>query len=179
MSKRSTFEKKPKDFYPTTDPKAIPPAFRAFIQGRRYAEPCCGAGDLVDLLADIAICRWESDVECRGAGKLWDAMSLSKNELEKCECIITNPPYTKEVLLPMIDKFISLKPTWLLLPADLMHNKYFSDYMKKCSRVISVGRLCWFPKEGKRVASTENYAWYFWPYKATPDNETVFYGRSD
>lgn len=177
MGKRSTFEKKPKDFYPTTDPNAIPPKFIEFVRGKRYAEPCCGAGDLVDLLADVAVCKWESDIEYRGAGKLWDAMCLSKHELEKADLIITNPPYTKSVLLGLIDHFITLKPTWLLLPADLMHNKYFGPYMEKCTRVVSVGRLCWFPKEGKKINSTENYCWYFWPKGAKGGEGTKFYGR--
>jgi len=147
VSKRSDFDKIPRDYYPTTDPKSIPPKFIEFIRGKTYAEPCCGEGDLVDLLMDISICRWESDIEDRGAGKVWDAMCLSKHELEKCDLIITNPPYTKSVLLPMIDHFISLKPTWLLLPSDLMHNIYFAPYMKRCSKVVSVGRLFWFRSE--------------------------------
>lgn len=178
MSKRSSFDKIPRDYYPTTDPKAVPQAFIDEVRGKTYAEPCCGAGDLVDLLMEVAVCRWESDIESRGAGKLWDAMCLSKQELARCDLIISNPPYTKGVLLPMIDHFISLKPTWLLLPADMMHNLYFGDYIKRCSKVISVGRICWFPREGKRVASTDNYAWYYWKYKATDDTTTEFVGRT-
>jgi len=176
MSKRSSFDKIPREYYPTTDPKAIPPKFIEFIRGKTYAEPCCGEGDLTELLMDISSCRWESDIEYRGCGKQWDAMCLSKNELERCDLIITNPPYSRDVLLPMIDHFISLKPTWLLLPADMMHNLYFGDYMRKCSKVISVGRICWFPKEGKRVASTDNYMWAYWEQEAD-ETETIFYGR--
>ena len=176
MSKRSSFDKIPRDFYATVDPKAVPQAFIGEVRGKTYAEPCCGAGDLVDLLMDVSVCRWESDIEDRGAGKLWDAMCLSKQELARCDLIITNPPYTKDVLLPMIDHFISLKPTWLLLPADMMHNLYFRDYMKKCSKVISVGRLKWF-KESKHT-STDNFMWAYWKYKATDDTTTKFVGRT-
>jgi len=177
MSKRSSFDKVPKDFYPTCDPKAVPPKFVDFIRGKTYAEPCCGSGDLVDLLMDVATCKWETDIEYRGAGRQRDAMTLGISDLVKCDLVITNPPYTKSVLLPMIDLFVSLKPTWLLLPADLMHNIYFGPYMDRCSKVVSVGRVCWFPREGKRVASTENFAWYFWEKGATDDTETMFYGR--
>lgn len=177
MSKRSTFDKVPKDFYPTTDPNALPKVFIDFVRGRKYAEPCCGSGDLVDLLVDAATCNWESDIEYRGAGVVWDAMCLSNNELEKCDCIITNPPYTRSVLLPLIDHLVSLKDTWLLLPSDLMHNRYFGSYMERCSKVVSIGRLCWFKKEGKRVDSTDNYAWYLWEKGVTSPKDTVFYGR--
>lgn len=174
MGKRSNFEKVPRDFYPTIDPNAIPQTFVNQIRGRYYAEPCCGAGDLVDLLADVAMCKWESDVDYRGCGKKWDAMKLSRHELEKCEVIITNPPYTRKVLLPMIDHLTSLKPTWLLLPADMMHNKYFSDYMKRCRKVISVGRLKWI--KGSPHTSTDNYAWYL--FDAGRTKQTRFYGRT-
>ena len=175
MSKRSSFDKIPKDFYPTTDPKVLVPEFVKSVRGRRYAEPCCGEGDLTDLLMEVAICKWESDLENRGCGKLWDALCLSEHELQKCDLIITNPPFTKTVLLPMIDHFITLKPTWLLLPADLMHNNYFGSYMAKCSKVVSVGRVKWF-KDSKSV-STDNFAWYFWKLRATTDTTTKFYGK--
>jgi hypothetical protein len=176
MGKRSDYNKIPKDYYPTTDPNAIPPKFIEFIRGRTYAEPCCGEGDLTELLMDVAVCRWESDVEYRGCGKIWDAMCLSKHELQNCDLIVTNPPFSRDVLLPMVDHFITLKPTWLLLPADYMHNKYFSPYMAKCSKVVSVGRLKWF-KDSKHT-STDNFCWYFWQQGAKEDAQTTFYGRS-
>jgi hypothetical protein len=175
LSKRSNFDKIPRDFYPTFDTNATPPSFIREIRGKRYAEPCCGQGDLVELLYDAAICKWESDIEDRGLGFLFDAMCLTKNELWKCDLIITNPPYTRKVILPMIDHFISLKPTWLLLPADWMHNKYFGPYMDKCSKVISVGRLKWF--KDSLHSSTDNYCWYYWKHKASSDTDTVFIGR--
>jgi len=177
MSKRSSMPKVPKDYYPTRDPAAIPPKFVEFIRGKTYAEPCCGEGDLINLLFDYSLCAWASDIENRCAqGYTIDAMELSRDDVKNCECIITNPPFTKAVLLPMIDHFISLKDTWLLLPADLTHNKYFGPYMKKCSEVVSVGRICWFPVDGKRVAGTDNYAWYGWREMAE-ETETIFYGR--
>ena len=187
MSKRSNFDKVPKEFYPTTDPKAVPTKLVEFIRGKTYAEPCYGNGDLEDLLMDVATCEWRSDiretVQARegvalprsGSSKVMDALCLSKEDIARCQLIVTNPPFSKDVLLPLLDHFISLKPTWLLLPADYMHNQYFSDYMKKCSRVISVGRLKWF-KDSKHT-STDNFAWYFWPKGSTGEMETVFYGR--
>lgn len=176
MGKRSNFEKIPRDFYGTTDPKAIPEKFMRLVRGKTFAEPCCGAGDLTELLVDIATCKWESDIEDRGAGKVRDAMSLTKEDLRQCDVIITNPPFTKSVLLPMIDHFMSIKPTWLLLPADMMHNVYFKEYVDKCTRIVSVGRLKWFKDSAH--SSTDNYAWYFWPMHGGRNYQTVFYGRS-
>lgn len=177
MSKRSDFEKVPRDFYPTSDPKALPEAFIKEVRGKTYAEPCCGAGDLVDLLVDVATCKWESDIEYRGAGVVMDAHDVTKGMLDRrgVDLIITNPPYTKGTLLPMIDHFISLKPTWLLLPADFMHNLYFGPYMKKCSKVISIGRLKWV--KGSKYASTDNFCWYYWEEGGDKSVPTVFTGR--
>lgn len=176
MGKRSNFDKVPKDFYGTTDPKAVPPKLVEFIRGKSYAEPCYGNGDLEDLLMDVATCKWRSDIrETVGSSKVVDAMCLSKEDIAGCDYIITNPPFSRDVLLPLIDHFVSMKPTWLLLPADYMHNVYFGDYMQRCRRVISVGRLKWF-KDSKHT-STDNFAWYFWVKGATTDTRTEFYGR--
>ena len=72
MGKRSNFDKIHRDFYPTFDTNAVPPSFISEIRGKRYAEPCCGQGDLVELLCDAAICKWESDIEDRGCGYLFE-----------------------------------------------------------------------------------------------------------
>lgn len=177
MSKRSNFPKVEKDFYPTIDPNAIPQRLVDEIRGKTYAEPCYGDGDLEDLLMDVAVCRWRSDIrQTVGSSKLWDAMTLSEHELERCDLIITNPPFTKSVLLPMIDKFMALRPTWLLLPADMMHNKYFAPYMDKCTKVISVGRLKWI-KDSPHT-STDNFCWYYWEKCGNMESSTEFYGRT-
>lgn len=176
MGKRSDKERIPHDFYATTDLKALAPEFTKNIRGKSYAEPCYGEGDLENLLRDFALCEWRSDIRTTTSGcYTLDASCLSKESIDRCDLIITNPPYTRNVLLPMIEKFISLKPTWLLLPADYMHNVYFGDYMSRCSKVVSIGRLKWF-KDSPHT-STDNYAWYYWKYKADTETETVFYGR--
>ena len=176
MSKRSNFDKVPKEFYPTTDPKAVPTKLAEFIRGKTYAEPCYGNGDLEDLLMDVATCEWRSDIrETVGSSKVMDALCLSKEDIARCQLIVTNPPFSKDVLLPLLDHFISLKPTWLLLPAGYMNNIYFGPYMKRCSRVVSIGRLKWI-KDSKHT-STDDFCWYFWPKGSTEDMRTIFYGR--
>lgn len=174
MGKRSDFPKVEKDYYPTTDPRAVEPLV-PFIRGKTYAEPCYGNGDLEDLLMDVAICKWRSDVrETVGSSKVLDAMSLTKGDLEGIDLIVTNPPFTKTVLMPMLAHFITLKPTWLLLPADYAHNVYFGDAMRKCAKMVSVGRLKWI-KDSKHT-SVDNFCWYFWPQHST-HQQTIFVGR--
>jgi hypothetical protein len=176
MSKRTSMDKIPKDFYPTTDPNALTADFRRLIAGKSYGEPCCGNGDLINLIGDLSYCEWASDSEVRPKGVQQDAMDLTEGDLRMCDLIITNPPFTRKVLLPMIDHLISLKPTWLLLPADMMHNKYFGSYMDKCCIVASIGRLKWFVDSPH--TSTDNFAWYYWTKNPVNMRMTQFYGRS-
>ena len=176
MGKREEI-KKPKsarDFYATIDPDAVTPLLD-HVFGDTYAEPFYGNGDLEDLLMDVAVCKWRSDVrDTVGSSKVMPATEVSKKDLSECDIIISNPPFTRGVLLPCIDHLTSLLPTWLLLPADIMHNKYMSPYMEKCELVLSVGRLCWFPVDNKMVKGVDNYAWYkFVDHKCN----TVFKGR--
>ena len=175
MSKRSDFPKVSKDFYPTTDPKAVE-SLIPFISGKTYAEPCYGNGDLEDLLMDVATCKWRSDVrETVASSKVMDAMSLTKGDLEGIDLIVTNPPFTRAVLMPMLHHFITLKPTWLLLPADYMQNVYFGGAMLRCQKVLSIGRLKWI--KGSKHTSVDNFCWYFWP-QHSEQQETIFKGRA-
>ena len=174
MGKRTSFSKVDKDFYPTIDPRAFE-AIIPFVRGRTYAEPCAGNGDLVDGLADAATCKWETDVREEVDCRTMDAMSITQDDLEGIDLIITNPPFTKSVLLPMIDHFMSLKPTWLLLPWDLPCNKYFRLYAEGCNKIVPIGRLCWFKKDGKFVRGYENFAWYYWPKGGTRSGTEIEY----
>ena len=54
MSKRSSFERIPRDFYRTPEP-AVPPLL-PFLRGvRTFAEPCCGDGALVRHLESFGL----------------------------------------------------------------------------------------------------------------------------
>jgi hypothetical protein len=177
MGKREEVKKpkKDRDFYATIDPDAVTPLI-PYIRGCAYAEPFYGDGDLEDLLMDTATCNWRSDIrETVESSKVMPATDITEADVGDLDCFISNPPFTRSVLLPCLEHLSSLLPTWLLLPADVIHNKYMAPYMKKCSRVLSVGRLCWFPDEdGRMVKGVDNYVWAkFVDY----DVETVFKGR--
>jgi len=177
MGKREEVKKpkKDRDFYATIDPDAVTPLI-PYIRGCTYAEPFYGNGDLEGLLMDAATCDWRSDIrEVGGSSAIMSADQLHSCHLDGVDYIISNPPFTKSVLLPCIEHLSKLRPTWLLLPADMLHNKYMTPYMKKCELVLSVGRLCWFPNDqGKMVKGVDNYCWYkFVDY----ETGTIFKGR--
>jgi hypothetical protein len=181
MGKRETVKKpkSPRDFYATIDPDAVKPLIPFLADYITYAEPCVGNGDLVKQMSAYGLqCCHTSDISSDQYQE-WDASDIPLEFLLAYgpDCIITNPPFSKALLLPIMDHLMcSGLPLWLLLPADIMHNKYMSPYMRKCKTVVSVGRLCWFPDEvtGKMVKGVDNYQWMEFVSYETP---TTFHGR--
>jgi hypothetical protein len=88
--------------------------------------------------------------------------------------IITNPPWDRKVLHPMINHFAPLKPTWLLFDADWMHTKQSQPYMPFLHKIVSVGRIKWFGN----MTGKDNCAWYLFDAQTPPVFGTTFYGRT-
>ena len=180
MGKRSGFnEVRPRDLWPTIDPDAICKPFIDAVRGAKYAEPCYGAGDLEELLMETATCNWRSDLQPQIYStkvRQLDALKLTREHLHDVSLIITNPPYSWNLLQPLLDHLPTLKPTWMLLPADFMHNKRSGPYMKTCSDIIAIGRLYWVEEPGiKPTKGKDNYCWY--RFKAGFHHRTEFTGR--
>ena len=125
MGKRSSFERTPRDFYPT--PAAAVPPLIPFLRGvRTFAEPCCGDGALVRHLESFGLrCVYAADI---ATGQ--DALAL--DTYGDADVIITNPPYTRELMHRLIAQFRQIAPTWLLLPADWMHNLHAAPFLPSC-----------------------------------------------
>lgn len=90
MGKRSTFERRERDFYPTPY-AAVVPLLPHLWAVKRYEEPCAGNGALISHLAKHGkICARASDIAPQSANiKSGDATAqLSCNG----DCFITNPP---------------------------------------------------------------------------------------
>jgi hypothetical protein len=87
--------------------------------------------------------------------------------------IVTNPPWDREILHPMIEHFIKLeRPVWLLLDADWMHTQQATPFMWRCSHIVSIGRVRWM--EGTKMDGYDNAAWYRFHHQA---KETIFVPR--
>src|SRR5262245_21525418 len=111
MGKRSSFERVPRDFYPT--PHAAVPPLVPFLRGvRTFAEPCCGDRALVRHLEAHGL-------RCVDAGDIatgQDALAL--DHYGAADAIITNPPYTRESMHRLIVHFQRIAQTWLLIDYD-------------------------------------------------------------
>jgi len=75
-------------------------------------------------------------------------------------------------LKPLLDHLPTLRSTWMLLPADVMHNVRMGPYMKICSQVVSVGRLYWMEN---RIKGVDNFCWFLFYNDWSGD--TRFRGR--
>ena len=93
---------------------------------------------------------------------------------ETVDYIITNPPWDRKLLHPLIERFAMIKPTWLLFDADWMHTMQSIPYMPWCEKIVSVGRVKWI--EGSTSVGKDNAAWYL--FDANHIGETAFYGRT-
>lgn len=165
MSKRnSDFPKIPKDKYYTWD-KRPGVALMAFLSlSTRYYEPCVGAGDLIKTLEPM-VCVGYSDEEIDARVHEYDTRGV--------DCFITNPPWTRSLLHPIIENLRLQLPTWLLFDADWMHTAQAAPYMRYCKTIISVGRVKWIPES--TMDGYDNIAWYQFVREQTP---TTFYART-
>lgn len=180
MGKRSNFDRIERDFYATPMSAVLPLAeflvndkpTSIIFQG--YSEPCAGDGRLVSHIhAKTGIeCGRMSDIHPMAEGI--DQADFFQDNI-KPKSIITNPPWDRKFLHPMMDKIIHeyKVPALLLFDADWMHTKQASPYMKYCLRIISVGRVKWI--EDSKMTGKDNCAWYFFgPFES---GCTIFQGR--
>ena len=179
MGKRSNFERHARDYY-RTPLAAVAPLKGHIPVGSTYIEPCAGDGCLIGHLEaslDLLTCG-AFDIEPQSKFvKRADALNtwrLSDAYIKGCDYIITNPPWDRKILHPMIAHFSAKLPTWLLFDADWMHTKQSAPYMPWLRRVVSVGRVKWIPDS--KMTGKDNCAWYL--FDQAFHGSTEFIGRA-
>jgi hypothetical protein len=160
------FKRNPRDFYATPHSAVIP--LEPHLPGKiiDFHEPCFGDGDLAGSLQGFGHnCSAATDIR-------WGEDAF---DLTKCEgvCFVTNPPWDRKVLHPLITHLSNLAPTFLLFDADWMHTKQSRPFMSRCRKIISVGRVSWL---GNGVSGFDNCAWYEFDKHNTAS--TTFVGRN-
>lgn len=171
MGKRSSFERAPRDFYPTPV-EAVRPLLGHLQPGTKFIEPCAGNGALVDILVAAGHrCIQASDIEPqRDDIRQADALDVRWEP----DCFITNPPWDRKVLHPLIEHLSDQAPTWLLFDADWIHTRQAAAYISRLVRIVSVGRVKWIP--GSPFTGKDNCAWHL--FDASNDTAALFYGRA-
>lgn len=166
MGKRSNFERRPRDFYPTPH-EAVEPLLMQLPVNTWFIEPCVGQGDLVNHLEKHGHkCVWSSDHEV-------DARTHQYGK--EGECFITNPPWDRKLLHPIINNLRNQKKTWLLFDTGWMFTKQAMPFLPYCEKIVTVGRVKWIP--GSPYGSLDDCAWYLFREKAI--TRTLFYGKAD
>jgi hypothetical protein len=168
MGKRSNFERRERDFYPTPRAAVVPliPHLRGI---RTFAEPCAGEGDLVRHLESFGLrCTWQGDIS---TGR--DALAFES--YGAVDAIITNPPYTRDVQHALTVHFQRIAPTWLLLDYDWSATKQAGPFMAACSDIVVIPRQKWIP--GTKDTGKDNHAWY--RFDANHTAGPVFHCRDD
>ena len=179
MGKRSDFMRVERDFYPTPEAAVVPLCDHLPYEQFTYYEPCWGAGDLWrHLSANSNGFGCGSDIDISRAEKEpWllekDALDLTEDDVADCDFIITNPPWDRKILHPMIEHFSAMRPTWLLFDADWVHTKQSAPFMPWLRKIVSVGRVKWIPDS--KMTGKDNCAWHL--FDASGSGPTEFYGR--
>lgn len=178
MSKRriDEFERSPNGFYATPQ-HAYAPLRRFLDVDRPYGDPCAGDGALcMHLRRDGFAVMLATDIAPRSpfvAEK--DALTLTHDDRAAGLFWVTNPPWPEprrngEPTVSILRHLLSLRPGWFLLPADFMHNRYAAEFMERCSRVISIGRVKWIA--GSDSLGLDNCCWYM--FETEPVDALIF-----
>lgn len=174
MGKRSDFQRIERDYYPTPIEAVRPLVPHLPLGNFGYTEPCAGDGRLVQhmniLTNGLAVCEAAYDIEPRGQSVMqWNAL-----DIHSASMFITNPPWDRKVLHPLIEHLSSIAPTWLLFDADWMHTKQSRPMVQRLKKVVSVGLVRWI--EGTNMTGKDNCCWHL--FESRDEGQPAqFFGR--
>jgi len=168
------FERRERDFYPTPR-EAVLPLLPHLPACCRFVEPCAGDGALIEHIeASGADCVGAYDIDPRPLPRhLCVAQDARSYAYPWGGMFITNPPWDRSILHPIIENLSSCGPTWLLFDADWMHTRQSAPYLPLCRKIVSVGRVKWIPDSP--FTGKDNCAWYL--FDSSSDAPAQFVGR--
>lgn len=176
MGKRSSFERNPRDYY-RTPLKAVVPLMPHINNMCCYAEPCAGDGQLIRNIGSLSNCECVIATDVEPQSKMVKELNafdliLPTERNRKVDFIITNPPWDRKILHPIIEHFRNQADTWLLFDADWIHTQQSRAFMPYCAKIVSIGRISWMENG---VSGKDNCAWYL--FKKEKVEFTQFVGR--
>lgn len=192
MSKRASVssnnikpkERKERDFYPTPEKAVVPLIRHLKLAGpKHFIEPCAGNGALIQHIETLSdyewVCKKAYDIDPQPSTyslniQQRNALSLTVSDVLGIDYFVTNPPFQWDMLQPLIDHLVDLRPTWLLLPFGYACNKRMAPYMGMCKKLVPIGRVKWI--EDSKQTSTDDFGWYLFT-KAEPVSTTRLYAR--
>jgi hypothetical protein len=170
LAKRSTgkFPRADKDKYRTPLSAALP-LLDHLKPCTRFIECCAGEGDLIDhLTAAGHILVSSSDAEI-------DA-TVARYDVPPGVMFVTNPPWRRDILHPLIINLSDQAPTWLLFDSDWVHTQQAFPFLPRLRTVVSTGRHRWIP--GTKHTAKDNTSWHLFGLPIA-NNLTRFIGRTE
>lgn len=179
MSKRGAdFPRRKNDLYPTPY-HGIVPLLPYLEPHTHFLEPCAGDGRLIGYLQEHGhICEGAWDITPQDPCiRELDANYLVTGLPRDSVMFITNPPWTRQLLHPLIVHLTGQHNTWLLFDADWPHTIQAKPYLPYCSLIVSAGRIRWMEGDpaDKGHSPLDNCAWYL--FTATRGPGPIFCGR--
>lgn len=177
MSKRSAqFARVERDFYPTPA-AAVVPLLPHLAPGTAFFEPCAGDGALIDHLEAFGHrCAWAFDI-APADPRLNHGDAMQPVHPAGADCFITNPPWSRELLHPIIMNLQWQLPTWLLFDADWAHTAQARGFRGSLRKIVSVGRVEWFPGTG--MTGKDNCAWYLFDARPPAATSAAFFMQGE
>lgn len=182
MGKRSKFLRRKNDFYETPE-KAVLPLLPHLKPQRKFIEPCAGHGALIKHIEKYDHkCIMASDINPAPKGIIWnggikDATKDNYLIRTPIDCFITNPPWTRELLHPIIENLSKQYPTWLLFDANWLFTKQAKPYLPYLLKVVTIGRIKWI--EDSKYLSKDDCCWYLFDQQTIKShpNDIEFIGK--
>ncbi len=172
MGKHSDFPRRRHDQYFTPEKPVrdlVPYLPKTFFT---FCEPCAGDGRLIrniqNLTPGVCIEAFDIDPKASDIERL-DALKLPETE---ANFFITNPPWTRQILHPLIKHLSDMRPTWLLFDGDWLFTKQAKPYLPRLQKVVAVGRVSWMENG---MSGKDNAAWYL--FDRGNNQQTEFYGK--
>lgn len=154
MGKRSNFKRRPMDSYDTPRPPVA--RLLPFLGGvKSFAEPCDGNGYLRRHLEGFGLrCKYFGDIQ---TGQ--DACLLrTRKDIGNADIICTNPPWSRPMLHPLIERLQTIAPCFFLFDSDWAFTHQAAPYLDHCEFILAVGRVRWI--EGSVWTGKDNASWY-------------------
>ena len=138
------------------------PLLRALPPASLFTEPCAGDGALIGALEAAGhICVDAYDIDPRGPDIcVADALDITSEGL-----LITNPPFARPLLEPLLAHWTGRCDIWLLLPLDMLCNLWCAPYMQHVGHLAPIGRVSWL---SNGTGGFENYAWFRFNLRPQP-----------
>jgi hypothetical protein len=159
----------------------VPALLRHLPARSTFIEPCAGDGRLVGHLEraghrcvaafDIAPqpCP-HTIIGDRDALGAWVAGCAGQADF-----FITNPPWTRALLHPLILNLAAVLPSWLLFDSDWVHTLQARPLLPQLQTIVAVGRLQWI--EGSAHQAKDNVCWHLFGAPRGPGQPIAFHGR--